>query len=121
MAAMSTSSRRTWAARPIVGRSDSKPGTRLVAHALARKAAVRGAACATPRVRGSRRTARADCIGLAMPSKLTRDAALRVDRVLTRELGPAVTGHLGESQELAALAGAEGLAVSAEDQCDPSG
>ena len=39
---------------------------RLLAHDLARKAAVRGAAWATPTVRGSRRIERADRIGLAI-------------------------------------------------------
>src|SRR5438270_5314553 len=121
MAAISTSSRSTWAARPTVGRLASPPGSRLVAHDLARKAAVRGAAWATPTVRGSVRIERADRIGLAMRSTLTRGQASAVDRDVARQLAPPVAGDLGQGEELPTLAGAEGLAVATEDESDTAG
>src|SRR2546423_8480387 len=114
MAAISTSSRRTWAARPIVRRLPSPPGNRLLAHDRARNAAVRGAAWATPMVRGSRKIDLADCIGLAMRPTLMGGQVPGVDLGVARELAPAVTGHLGQRHQLAPLAGAERLAVPAD-------
>src|SRR5947208_17151206 len=107
MAAISTSSRSTWAARPIVGRLRSLPGNRLVAHDLARKAAVRGAAWATPTVRGSRRIDLADCIGLAMHPKLTRGHAPGRDFALAGELPPPHARDLRQRQQLPTLASTE--------------
>src|SRR5947209_16351699 len=98
MAAISTSSRSTWAASPSVGRLASAPGSRLVAHDLARNAAVRGAAWATPTVRGSVRIDRAERIGLAMRLTLTRRERFRVDLEPAGQLGPTVAGDLGQGE-----------------------
>src|SRR5947208_14852337 len=49
---------------------------------------------------------------------LTRGERLRVDLEPAGQLRPAVAGNLGQGEELAALAGAEGLPVAAEDQGD---
>src|SRR5438045_8462235 len=65
MAAMRTSSSRTWAARPAEGRA--LPATRRgVTHDLVRNATVRGAAWARPTVRGSVTMLRAVRSGEAM-------------------------------------------------------
>src|SRR5260370_14262091 len=104
MAAISTSSSSTWAARPSVGRLASAPGIRLVAHDLARKAAVRGAAWATPTLRGSVRIERADRIGLAMRPTLTGGESPGVDLHPPGELLPAVACHLGPGAQPAPLA-----------------
>src|SRR5437762_623851 len=121
MAAISTSSRSTWAAKPIVSRLASPPGSRLVAHDRARNAAVRGAAWATPMVRGSRKIDLADCIGLAMVPTLMGGQVPGVDLSVARELAPAVTRHLGQRHQLAPLSGPERLAVPAEHQRGAAG
>src|SRR5437764_5127996 len=92
------------AARPRV-RGDASPEKRFAIHDLARKAAVRGAAWATPTVRGSVRIDRAERIGLAMRSTLTGRDRPAVDLEPAGQLAPAPARDLGQGQQLAPLSG----------------
>src|SRR5438067_9378566 len=92
---MRTSSSSTWAASPADGRPAVPPLTQL----LARKAAVRGAAWATPTVRGSVMTLRAERRGETMLRTYPRRGA---EWVITRgcsgrfpDVGDALDGHEG--------------------------